>query len=614
MASLGGVGKISYNGLLFSGPMISSSVSLENVRGEDDRAVIYTNVSIQIKATIAIQECGIAQSELTGTTYLNMMDKIRHMLSQDGKPLIFEDKVFGQFRVNTSGVSGSFDMIDVNYGPRVKLASITPIASNKAFEVVWSCVAAVGQCPDEAGFAEGEVIGTTQAWEIGDIKQVVYAVEWTADHRGYSSRTTSGFIEIVMCPAVTEGFGLISADDYRDRLTIHMPKAFRRTRSTWALNNKRDRINFQVTDAEIDSPNAYPPGVVDIEVTHEVSVGAASGWTKGLSTLRGHCEVANSVPASEAWEKLYTIIDTRITAARVAVGAIFLTNITVKESLFARRVEFSISFYKLSSSPSGFLKGAGMFTATADTWAEWRETMFGPDEETNGENYTRGTTTTRLPWARRSVANLSYEPDDDVIVTPCTLKPFDVTIHNQRAIPFPNDLASAMRNVCPHKQKSYLNYRSRISMSSSDRAIALNEMPTTPTTLNPLEESKNSEGVSAGVSTTADTNNASLQNPTARSGSFDLTLHVSAARVGYPPELPDVAKKYALNVKTAFGGTASKVATAKYLGCLVYMQKWAVNYTVTMPTNLYATSLDNLAKQLFVTPDAPDGDQAHMDD
>jgi hypothetical protein len=105
-----------------------------------------------------------------------------------------------------------------------------------------------------------------------------------------------------------------------------------------------------------------------------------------------------------------------------------------------------------------------------------------------------------------------------------------------------------------------------------------------------------------------------LQNPTARSGSFKLTLHVSAARVGYPPELPDVAKKYALNVKTAFGGTASKVATAKYLGCLVYMQKWAVNYTVTMPTNLYATSLDNLAKQLFVTPDAPDGDQAHMDD
>ena len=615
MAALEGIGLVSYNGVVFDGPMISSQVSIENVRGDDDRAVLYSNVSVQIKATVSINQCGVSQADLAGTSYLAMMDKIRFMLSQDGKALAFEDKIFRRFHVNTGG-GQYYDLIDVNYGPRVKVGSIVPIVSNRAFEVTWTVVAAVGQCPElVGGLLTG---GFVRTWAEGDIKQVVYAVEWSSDHRGYTNRTVSGFIEIVSTPAMHNDTVLVTAEDYRDRLAIHMPKAFRRTRDTWKLNEKRDRINFQVTDEESDSPNPYPPGVVDIEVTHEVSIGASSGWTKGMSVISGFCEVANPLPASEAWEKLYPIIDTRITAARLAYGGILLTNVRVKESLFSRRVEFNISFYKLSSSPYGFLKSSGMFTPTdaADTWDAWRKTMFGIDEENNDEEYQRvlangGRQTTRLPWARRSIANLSYEPSDDIIVTPCTAQPFDVTVHNQRIDPFPNDLQSALRNTCPAANKSYVRYRNKIKMGLRSSIPSFSEMPVVSTAYAPSRPA-----------TTDGTQGPSSRHPTEKKNrysfsgeDFRIVIFGEAMRVGYPPELPQINQDFLDSVDpttTQFEmlprDDQCMHTSKKMLGCTVYGSRWMIEYAVNKSVAAMAADLDDLKKKLFITPVLPGGD------
>jgi len=622
MASLEGIGYIKYNGLTFDGPMISSSVNIESVRDESDRTVMFHRVTIQVKAIVTTNSNGAIwqDSETAGSscgvdptsgTYLNMMDRIRWMLSQDGKPLIFEDKIFKRFRVNT----GDDDtLIDVDFGPRVRVGSIVPIASNKAFEVSWTVVASVGQCPhyDGSDNLDGLV---SQEWAVGDVKQLCYAVEWTADHRGYSTRTVSGFLEIVLAPAMTDGIGVISADDYRDRITISMPQAFRRRSSVWRLNEKRDRINFQVTDEEIPSPNPFPPGVTDIEISHEISIGEQAGWTQGRSVISGFCEVANPLPTSVAWERIYPILDTRISAARAAYGGILLTGIRVTEHLFARRVDFSISFYKLSSSPYGFLKSSGMFTATEDNWSDWRKTMFGEDENTNGATYSDPETSANpipLPWSRRAAANLSFEPSDDVLITPCTAQPVSVTVHNQRAIPFPMDLQSALRNVCPLENKSYLLYRSRVNMTDPMKASFFAVMEAEAS--GPQTEEAKLEDGTATPYQGSEANNARVSRSDRNSAKNEFTLHIRAARVGFPPESPKIMKQFLDDVKITKDGSKGKYTVQKILGCRVYMQEWDVTYVIGKPSKELGTTFGEMFKKIFATVTFPNGDQSDIED
>ena len=408
MTSLPGLGLISYNGLEFAGPMVNSRASIEPIRGDDDRSVVYHKLTIEIHAIVDIEQCGVQQSELTGTTYLSMLDKIRYMLSQDGQSLKFEDKIFGRLHVNTGG-SNYYDLIDVDFGPRVRLGSITPIVSNKTFEIVWSVTAAIGQCPEYDG---GDLTGGfVKSWAQGDVKQFVYAVSWSSDYKGYTSRTVSGFIEIVLAPALSANFITTSADDYRESLTVAIPYGFRRVANDWTLNEKRDRINFVIRDEEIHSPSPFPADVVDISVSHRVAVGLSSAFQRATATLSGYCEVANGCDTVKAWERLYPIMMSRIESAISINGAIMVIDVVVDEDIYARTVHVEILYQKLGTSPMGFIASAGLFTPVTDTWSDWRTSMYGPSDTENSAG---------LPWSRRSVANLSYDPSDDLIVRPCT--------------------------------------------------------------------------------------------------------------------------------------------------------------------------------------------------
>jgi len=606
--ALPGIGNVSYNGLAFNGPMVSSSVKIEPVRGDDDRAISYYNVEIEMKATIEVATCGILPSAATAG-HLNITEQIRAMLSQDGRPLIFHDRVFENFRVNT-GDSG--DLIDVNHGPRVRVSSIVPIVSNKAYEVVWSVVAAVGECPVTSG---GEPTGGfSRSWQEGDIRQFIYTVEWQSDHRGYSTRTVSGYMDIVLAPAMHDNVLTITADDYRESLTVHCPEGFRRTKNLWSLNEKRDRVQFSIVDEEIDSPNAYPRGVVSIEVKHEIAIGAPA-FTQASSTLSGHCEVANGLPTSVAWERIYPILNERIEAARNGFGGIFLTGVRVTEYLFARRIEFSLSYYKLKSSPLGFLRSSGMFKpANPDNnWDDWRKTMYGPDEETNDPNYVEpGVGTVPLPWARRSAANLSFEPSDDKIVTPCTEQPFDVSVHNYRFEPFSRDLVSALSNVCPPRDKSYVVYRSKLTAAKEGGATSYVVMPPAAYVedVTPVETE---DGVGLLTGANPDEQTAKISDATATSPMIEFILSGQAMRLGYPVERPKLATEDTTLVVAVPDGDITQETDVKYLGCRLFIQSWHTRYKIKKSITDAVADLGELFRTLFTTTDYPIGDLGEIE-
>lgn len=598
MASLNGIGVLKYNGLTFNGPMVSSKVSMEPVRGDDDRAVIYTNVSIEVTALLDIEQCGVAQADLTGTTYLEALEMFRHMLSQSGKPLYFEDKIFGRFRVNT-GVSG--DLIDVNYGPRVTLSSITPVGANRAFEVSWRVVAAVGECPtrDGDGLLDG---GTSSEYAIGDVKQVCYEVSWSTDVKGYSQRSVSGFIEIVQAPAMNGDVLTITADDYRERLTVSLPLGFARTTNSYTLNTRRDRIQFSIVDEEIKSPHAYPPDVSEIEITHEASVGRPF-FSKAVSVISGYCEVCAPFTASYAHERLYPIVVSRIQAARATAGPVFLQSAMFKEHLYSPRVDFRVEYYQLQSSLLGFALDSGMFsefsTGSKANWENWRQSMYGPDEDTNSSG---------VPFARRGIADLSFEPTDDVIVTPCQTQPISVTVHNNRILTNPIASISRLANICPPRDKSYIDYQSALVTVSKPGTASLTELPTESYTYTPgIPKPSSGESLTNATNTEAQTRRTFESNASAPK--VEMILEGHAARLGFAVELPEVAASWTQDVSKVPSGSYIKNSSRNHLGCKVYMTAWKIRYLITQNLVDTATSLGDLHDKLFITTDATTGTQ-----
>ena len=605
MSALPGIGSFSYNGIVFSGPLVNTTTSITPVRTDDDRATTHYDLTIDVVATVDTGNCGFSPITLaaSGSDYLYTMTMIHAMLSQDGGPLVIRDKMLTVFAVNDPSVAGS--LIDVNFGPRVKVASFVPLLGNKAFQVTMSITTSVGQCPILAS----QFGDFSKSWDEGDVKQVSYTVAWEGNDKGYSSRTVQGFVEVVMKTLLANQSLTFSADDYRDYITISCPTGFRRVVNAWNLVARRNRIEFTVRDQEIESPNAFPPGVVDIDVSHQVSIGASAGWTKGMNTLSGHCEVANSLSTLSAWERLYPIIDSRINAARTALGGLFLTSVEVTETIFSRRVDFSITYYKLGSSPFGFLASSGMFTPTPGTWSDWRASMYGPDADTNGETYVDDLTgnEVRLPWARRSVANMSFEPSDDKLVTPCSNQPIAMTVHNQRFEPWTGRLSSAIVNTCPLRTASYLVYRSILVSEVEGTAGFMQEMPTAPFT-DTADVPETADGNAIAPASYTDVQQGRVIDPSGTSPMLTFRLVGMASRVGYPVELPKVASQWVRTVKMVTDGSSVTDTDITVLGCKLYMKAWSLKYKVPKKLADAATDLGSLTQTIFGTSDNPAGD------
>lgn len=594
--ALPGLGLASYNGIVFDGPMVSSKVSIEPVRDATDRTVMYQNITVELHVTINTDYCGDAQEDV-GLVVLRQLEEIRYALSQDGKALKFEDKVFTKFHVNTEA-SDIDRQIDVNFGPRVKLTSIAPIVSNRAFEVVWSVTAAVGGCPE---LFEGSPIGTaSRSWQMGDVKQIAYNVGWSGDSRGYQTRTISGFVEIVIAPELESIPGTLSftADDYRENVTIKLAENFRRVTNDWVLNERRDRINFTVRDEEMQTPNAFPPNVVDIEINHSVEVGIASGFCQATSTLSGHCEVANPYTAALAWERLFPVINERITAAR-SDAPILLMNIRVSEMMYSRRIDFSITYQKLGTSPAGFLKSSAMFTPTTNTWAAWRATMYGTPVfgELPG-----------LPFSRRGVSNQAYVVNDTVI-TPCTPQQVYVTVESTSPTAEPSVIASAMANVVPNAQDSYRKYRNTITSVVRPGAAAFSEMPSAYSSYTP-SVARTAGGVQIGPGLNSGSFYGASSDSTSVAPMVEFVLEGEAQRVGYPVELPTLTDAWSGVVQKIPDGSMIKATSINLLGVDVYFSKWSIRYKIAESLFDAAADLGDLTQTLFSTTTHPYGDQA----
>lgn len=582
--SLPGIGKLEYNGFAFNGPMVNTNVSIENLRGDDDRAVIQQKITIDVHAFIDTEHCNELQEDVE-TTLLVPIDKIAAMLSQDGKELVYEDKVFHKLHINT-GNTDPYQLLDVDFGPRVKVHSIKPIASNRAFEISWSIETTVGYCPilDEEGQQTGEHM---QNWDAGDIKQIVYTVDWTGDEKGYQTRRVTGFLEIVIEPGNTT----VTADDYRDRIGFDHAEGYHRVTQNYALNKRRDRLDFTIVDEEIRSQYAYPAGVVEFKMSHSVEVGRDTAYQQSTSSIDGSCEVANGFSTYHAWARVLPVLAERLTAAR-AYSPIMVLNFKVTEDVFGRSVSFSMRYQKLGTSPSGFIRSAGLFNDVQTTdWANWKTSLDGIYKPLNS----------------RSVGNMSFDTASDISITPCSPQPANTEIPFSAYKPsWSKPTMSSLSNVLPPPEASYSFYRSTLTVYTKPGAGVFTEMPVYGTSYSPTE-AKSSDGVVMNPGLNSYVFSGAGSDSLSVGPMVELEFRGAASRLGYAVEIPTVSSGYTAYVSKVPNGSAIKTETKNVLGQQLYMTAWSIRYLVSQSLVDAAGSLGNLSQTLFGVPSDPTG-------
>ena len=211
---------------------------------------------------------------------------------------------------------------------------------------------------------------------------------------------------------ITQG----SIDTVRDTVLLNFraPDNFRRKRQSFTVNEDRSEMRFSLTDEQIDSSDAYPRDVleIDLEQTAEGDGPAFSKWT---TTLSGSITLKPKVAHYWAWLVFaqiaiarlargyqYRLIKTKrkngdITETVVHIASPIPTNMRIKESVFKQKARFDFSFtwtlfvYK----PEDVFLATGLFTsisADANTinkdvnmsWANWKNSIIDIDSDQRG--------------------------------------------------------------------------------------------------------------------------------------------------------------------------------------------------------------------------------------
>ena len=291
-------GTCSYNGVSFEGAL-KTRVRGEDVYSDDGRAVEYTRYTFTIRA-VATDTDGNTDS---------FMSNLHDRLSQPQKRFIFKGMGFHD-DIDT------FANGDVNYGPKPLIREWNPLPNARTCEFVWEVEVCLAEC-------------------YGSVPQqpssFVYDAQISIDRKGWTTRTTSGYISNSNNFA-GNGFSILTPDIWRPWFQARVPIGFTREQ-TWTISPDKRRLNFVLTDEEVRSPHAPPKGVVEISGTHRTRW-SASKPVRLQNSLDLHIEVSPKENPCFAWLVALGILDQRIAQAQEKNKGFFVEEISISEDIF----------------------------------------------------------------------------------------------------------------------------------------------------------------------------------------------------------------------------------------------------------------------------------------
>lgn len=392
-----GMSQVTYNDYVFP-DRSNFSITETCVYDPSDRTVVGTRFHLRLQ-TIIVNEYYNTLGDRPAADYVHYA---RQKISKAGQRLIIEHDGFGpKMDINASASNG---IRDVAWGPKPRLIEWNPVGHTNSVELTWEVEWTIPICD------------STQPPAFQGLSSFSYGISFDIDHRGYTTRTISGSLEIAMTrPA--GGRNLIdTVDRYRHKVKFAKPLNFER-RTTWQVSDDKRTANFTIVDSEIASPNAWPYGVVSINATHR------AGWQRSsiariVNTISATIEMSPDEHKSRAWMIFRAMVNKRIGYASEIAQAVFIDGLDVIEDIFANSVSFQLT-YRIMGSAEGigglaiFFQSTGLFQPIADgsihvpgNWNSW-------DFSVSNLQPFRGT-------MDRGVAGLEHEFQNEKLIDLCS--------------------------------------------------------------------------------------------------------------------------------------------------------------------------------------------------
>ncbi len=346
------------------------------------------------------------------------LQALRKRLTEQGKEFHFIGKGFGyDFSIHT----GIRD--DVEHGPRIVQFDCQPIASNKAYRLLW-----------------GVEVSTTECEAYSNLKWG-FPTEVTIDasysiSNGLTTRTVRGTYEIAN--GAIGGFDNRQVDHYRESITVAVPDQFIRENQEWAVAADNRHLRFAIVDRQSESEVPPLPGVARQRVRHRMNSAGPYPGVRWVIQLTGRFTVAPGVSKVVAWTLFLLHLKAKRDAAPLASVSSDengdpkrdWTTIPLKLSLDddVTGLEFSAtySYMLVIRDASEALRAAGMFQRV-DTGVDWRTYNFFMSNQV---------------WTARGVAGLRQTPRPAALpCNPTSAASRFVDLHNE---PFGSSLESPL--------------------------------------------------------------------------------------------------------------------------------------------------------------------------
>lgn len=422
-----GMSQVTYNGFTF--PDRSDFKVSEEYR-YDDAGVTIVATRFRLTVTSIIISTDPSSDVYAGTS----VQAARQKLSQPGQELIIEHDGFGP-TLDVNSYS-SYPVKDIAWGPKPRIIVWEPIGHTMSVEIVWEVEFEIPVCN-----------GTSERAKFNGVAAHNYSVNFQFDKRGYTTRTINGYIEIALTRSSQLNRLLQdSVDNYRDELIVPKPNNFHREVS-WNCSEDKRRADYTITDSEIDSPNVWPAGVVNIQAQHTLS------WQRQLlgkfqQTLSAVIELAPDQPKERAWLIFKQLFTRRLYFSDPTANII--NSLQIVEDIYANRVAFQVSWHVLAGLDlERVIQSAGLFQPVCnpdvgETWTAYDDSIkhLQPFRGISGKN--------------RAVAGLRHHYESDKILDLCDNQNVPQTLDPTRPAQSPT-YPSSSGYVRPTSPYGYLN-------------------------------------------------------------------------------------------------------------------------------------------------------------
>jgi hypothetical protein len=371
------IGNITYNGYQFT-ELVKTKCRMTPTYNQAGDSMMYVKYLITVEAIIHYEDLklsGTTLAEGTGDPASegtdDQLEAIRRVLTQPHKQLIFTKKGLGSdLDTNSRKVASP--------GPKPREISWEILGSNNVARIMWEVEFDLIECQE----GNKDNVNLLDIW---------YETTQTVNDVGIQTFTQKGQLKV---PQRVSSAGQIIRSDkgLRNEFNKFLAnndifEGYKRSHST-SINANNTTLDFTITYKQVDSPNVYPPGVEDIDVDHEVESGLIqSGFQRWTNNMTGTITLRPGVNRGRAWTIFAAIAADRVRTQirtstsrkgrkkEVRVYRPIYLSIKIKESLFKRSLEFSISWWNFTATVDELLSGMGLFrrpdTGSDPSWKTW---------------------------------------------------------------------------------------------------------------------------------------------------------------------------------------------------------------------------------------------------